>query len=222
MAVTTHLRIPLRQYDARIRTFIPDYVAMLDAAAGALVVAARPVRLILDLGIGSGALARRCARACPGAAVIGIDEDAGMIALAQRRLRQVRAGFVNGNFVTAPLPKADAVTASFALHHVRTARAKAGLYRRIYRALGPGGVFVTADCCTASSAVLRARDRNAWRVHLERAYSRRRAEMFLRAWAREDVYVPLEDELAMMRAAGFRPDVVWRKGAFAVIGALKK
>jgi tRNA (cmo5U34)-methyltransferase len=221
MAVAAHLGIPLREYDVRIRTFIPDYTVMLSVAAGALGAATRPVTLIVDLGIGSGALALRCVKAQPGSAVVGIDEDERMLELAQRRLRGFPAAFVRGDFTGTPLPRADVVTASFALHHVATRRAKLTLYRRVHRALRPGGVFVNADCCTAGSTALQARDGLAWRAHLERTYSRRQSEAFLRAWTREDVYLPLTDELVILRAAGFKPDVVWRKGAFAVIAATR-
>jgi hypothetical protein len=34
--------------------------------------------------------------------------------------------------------------------------------------------------------------------------------------------MPLDVELKMMRAAGLHPEVVWRKGGFAVIAAKKR
>jgi hypothetical protein len=64
-----------------------------------------------------------------------------------------------------------------------------------------------------------AAGRRAWLDHLERTYSPREARAFLRTWAREDFYTTLEQELALMKAAGFRADVVWRHEAFAVIAA---
>jgi tRNA (cmo5U34)-methyltransferase len=221
VTVSTHLGIALSEYDARIRTFIPDYSSMLDAAVSALDGATRPLRVVLDLGIGSGALAWRCARARPRARLVGIDTDPGMLALARRRLRGVPTVLVHADLVRAAFPRCDAMTASFALHHIPTTRRKATLYARAFAALSPGGVFVNADCCPASNRRLYARDRAAWRAHLERSYSRRTAEAFLRAWAREDVYFTLDTEVAMLRAAGFRPDIAWRRGAFAVIAAYR-
>ncbi len=49
MAVSSHLKIALPEYDARIRTFIPDYEEMLDAAAASLVAAERPLMAVVDL-----------------------------------------------------------------------------------------------------------------------------------------------------------------------------
>ena len=54
MSVAAHLGIRLSEYDRRIRTFIPRYEEILDAAAASVVPKART---IVDLGIGTGALA---------------------------------------------------------------------------------------------------------------------------------------------------------------------
>ncbi len=151
-SVASHLGIELAEYDHRIRTFIPAYEEMLDAAANAVDVKART---IVELGVGTGALAARCLKRAPKASVIGIDADSGILALAGRRLGR-RATLQTSNFVRASLPRADAVVASIALHHVRTRRAKLQLYRRIRAALNPAGVFISADCHPAGAPRPRA------------------------------------------------------------------
>jgi hypothetical protein len=50
-----------------------------------------------------------------------------------------------------------------------------------------------------------------------RSYSSAEASAFLRAWAKEDTYFALGDETELLRAAGFTPDVRWRRNSFAVI-----
>jgi len=72
VSVASHLGIRLEEYDARIRTFIPDYDTMLEVA-GSLV--PPRTRRILDLGIGTGALSAQCLRQAPGARIVGIDAD---------------------------------------------------------------------------------------------------------------------------------------------------
>jgi SAM-dependent methyltransferase len=220
MGAAAHLGIRLRDYDARIRTFIPRYDEMLDAAAAVLKALHRRAPLVLDLGIGSGALAARCLAAAAGARIVGVDTDEGMLALARTRLGR-RLTAVPGDFLTTSLPRCDVVTASFALHHVPTRRRKAALYARCFGALDRGGLLINADCCLASNSRLQALDRAAWRAHLQRRYSRPRAERFLRSWAQEDVYFHLEDELALLRSAGFTVDVPWRRHSFAVIVGAK-
>ncbi|HXT33003.1 MAG TPA: class I SAM-dependent methyltransferase, partial [Vicinamibacterales bacterium] len=164
MSVASHLGIDLREYDARIRTFIPGYEAMLDVAA--LTVATlvpRPAPLIVDLGIGTGALARRCLGVSRRARIVGIDEDEGMLAAARGRLRRLTT--VHGSFESAPLPRCDAVIASLALHHMPTPARRSRLFRRIDRALGRRGVLVIADCYLSSDRRLQATDRAAWLAH---------------------------------------------------------
>ncbi|HXG87210.1 MAG TPA: methyltransferase domain-containing protein [Vicinamibacterales bacterium] len=117
MSVATHLAIVVDDYDAMIRTFIPDYTEMLDVAAR-VVATRRPLTTVVDLGTGTGALAATVARLAPRAAIVGIDEDAAMLAVAARRLGRRRASLVHENFLTASLPSCDAMTASFALHHI--------------------------------------------------------------------------------------------------------
>jgi tRNA (cmo5U34)-methyltransferase len=222
MSVASHLGIDLREYDARIRTFIPDYEAMLQAAAATLRTAARTrAPFVVDLGIGTGALAEACLKTLPRARFAGIDEDEGMLAAARARLGPRLRSAVHDSFEHAVLPRCDAAVASFALHHIPTSARRLRLFRRIRAALRPGGVLVSADNHLASSARIAAVDRAVWLAHLERAYTPREARAFLRAWAKEDHYVTLAGELALLHRAGFTVDVAWRQGGFAVIAAVR-
>jgi ubiquinone/menaquinone biosynthesis C-methylase UbiE len=220
MGVGSHLGIQLRDYDARILTFIPHYDAMLAAAAAALVPLVRRAPRVVDLGIGSGALSERVAAALSHPRIVGIDEDEGMLALARRRLGAAVRLF-HGDFQRTALPVCDAITASFALHHVPTHRRKARLYSRCHAALRSRGTLVTADCFPASDSRLRKAGRQRWLEHLERSYARAEADRLLRAWAHEDHYFVLDDELRLLRNAGFAAEVVWRHDAFAVLAASK-
>jgi ubiquinone/menaquinone biosynthesis C-methylase UbiE len=213
MSVASHLGINLSEYDARIRTFIPDYEEMLAAGASAVPASAR---LIVDLGVGTGAFAARCLKRAARAQVVGVDADAEILAVAARRLGH-RATFVNGSFLHADLPRSDVVVSSFALHHVRTRAAKLGLHRRIRKALCPGGRCIIVDSQPAPRGEIRRSQMDAWDAHLRRSYSRRDARRIFAAWAGEDVYVPLGAEVGLMKRAGFRVEILWRKGAFAVL-----
>lgn len=217
-----HLGIDLREYDARIRTFIPGYEDML--ALVAMVLAATVRRrspVIVDLGVGTGSLAASCLAARPSARIIGVDEDEGMLAAARDRLGR-RLVPVRGSFESIDLPRCDAVVASLALHHVPTAARRRRLFRRLHRALRPKGVLIVADCYLAGDACLQAADRASWIRHLRRSYSGRQAEAYLRAWAAEDFYATLADETRLLERVGFAVDVVGRRASFAVIAATDK
>jgi ubiquinone/menaquinone biosynthesis C-methylase UbiE len=220
MGVASHLKIRIAEYDDRIRTFIPAYEEMLDRAVEALQNLARPRPTLVDLGTGTGALAARCLEEVGGGRLLGIDADPEMLDVARKRLSASAGKRVllrQGDFTKARLGRCDAVVASLALHHVPTSRRKVALYRRVYRALRPGGVLLNADCCLSRQSKVKDALMDRWRAHLRARYSAPETARFFRAWAQEDTYFPLEDELAMMRAAGLAADVWWREGAFAVL-----
>ncbi|HUU32486.1 MAG TPA: class I SAM-dependent methyltransferase [Vicinamibacterales bacterium] len=220
MSVAGHLGIETREYDRQILTFIPFYAEILDAAAGALAALDRPARTLVDLGTGTGALAARCVKRLPAVRVVGIDSDAAMLGLAKKRLG-ARLTPVVANFESAPMPPCDVLTASFSLHHVPAAEAKRAIFARAFAALRPGGMLVDADCLTNADLRLQARDHEEWRRHLAASHGRAGATKFLGAWAVEDTYFSLDLETALLRGAGFAVDVVWRRGAFAVVAAVK-
>ncbi len=219
MGAAQHLGINLNEYDKVIRTLIPHYADLIEEAATAVSHVAPRRPAIVDLGTGSGALAARVLKARTGARMIGIDKDRGMLKMADRRLRG-RIATIRHDFETATIPRCDVITASFALHHIGTGRRKAAMYHRCHEALRPRGALVVADCCLASTDRLRKAHKAIWLEHLQRNYSKKKAEAFLRAWAREDVYFTLDRETELLREAGFEVDVVWRRDSFAVIVAL--
>ncbi len=219
MSVARHLGITLSEYDRRIRTFIPRYEEILDVVAGVprLVPARSPV--IVDLGIGTGALASRCLMAAPRATLIGLDADAGMLEAASRRLTRFarRIRLVHGSFARTALHRCDAIVATLALHHIRSERGKRRFYRRCFRALRAGGVLASGDAFLADDARLNRQFVATWIRHMTRTYGARRARAFLESWASEDRYFPLGSEIAMLGGAGFRAEVLWRQPAFGVV-----
>jgi ubiquinone/menaquinone biosynthesis C-methylase UbiE len=218
MSVATHLNIDFSEYDARIRTFVPWYEEMIATAGDVLRLIEHPEPTVVDLGIGTGALALQCLHVVPDARLIGIDADRAALEAARVRLsRHDCVEFRFGNFLEAALPACDAIVASIALHHVPTPEAKQAFYGRCRAALRPGGLLVVADFMPARAERLAAQHREAWLAHLQRTYSRAEAEGYLQAWSGEDRYFPLEDELHWLRDAGLSADVVWRADGFAVI-----
>lgn len=220
MGVAGHLRIELDEYDERIRAFVPHYERLVSGVARALGVVAGDSPTIVDLGIGTGALSAACLAVRPGARIIGIDSDPAMLEATRTRLQgTARLDLIAADFTSFSLPASDAIIACIALHHVATPDAKRDLYARCARALRPGGCLLTADCFPAKHPGLAAQHREAWLEHLEQSCSRAEAEGHLAAWAGEDVYFPLADEIDWLRDAGLQTEVVWRRDGFAIIAA---
>jgi len=119
-----------REGEATLLEFLPERIAR-----------------FLDLGSGGGRLLGLVKAARPNAEAVAVDFSAAMLDV----LRETCCGDSKTSIVehdlSAPLPelgKFDAVVSSFAIHHVTHER-KRSLYREIFAALNPGGVFLNLE-----------------------------------------------------------------------------
>ncbi len=157
-------------YDRRVRTFIPGYDHLLNAAAAACGVALAGVKrpVILDLGTGTGALSARCLDALPSASIVGVDSDPEILQIARKRLgrRPNAVTLVPGDLAKLRIPAVDAVVATLALHHVATPALKRALYKRCFGALPSGGVVISGDFHPSSIDAFARQQAHGWTSHL--------------------------------------------------------
>src|SRR5215211_4798897 len=166
-SVKRHLDVSADVYDVEIRRFIPDYDDMLATGVQLLGALAPAAADVLDLGGGTGALSAAVLAALPDARVTVLDVDRAMLREARRRLARFgdRVEFREASFLD-PLPAADAVMASLALHHVHDLGVKTDLYRAIHAALAPGGVFLNLDAAMTEGPRLNALVFQRWAASL--------------------------------------------------------
>jgi len=135
------------EYDLSRRRLIPCYDLFYATAAD---LAARAVRdvsspAILDLGAGTGLMSEFVMQRVGAASLYLLDESTDMTAKALARLEQFKPVlFIQS--MTEPLPAMQfhAIVSSVAIHHLPHEE-KHKLYKRIFQALAPGGVFVNAE-----------------------------------------------------------------------------
>lgn len=223
-SVEKHLAVAPAAYDVEIRRFVPDYEEMLREVEGALAEHLDPGGRthVVDLGAGTGALSAALAARFPTMRLTLVDLDAAMLARAASRLAGVRDRVTlhEGSFAD-PLPSCDAAVASLALHHVHDRDDKQLAYANVRAALAPGGILVTADAFVPACEAFKVPLMRGWAAHLvsggdteAQAYAR------FAEWAHEDRYYGIDEELGMLRGAGFREvDVRWRRGSNAVLVA---
>ena len=224
-SVEEHFKFKLAEYDRRIRTLVYQYEAMrvvhLEILARCLPAAGG---FVLDLGGGTGALAAAVAEKFPAVRVQIRDTDPGMLAFARERCAAFgdRVEFVEKSFAE-PLPDCDAVVACIALHHVKDMAAKGRIYRNIFTALRPGGVFANADTVMDSRPREREHYFAVWRRWMQtHGHTEAEARQHHANWAEEDYYPPLSIELHLLAEAGFaEPDCFWRDEHQAVLGGIK-
>ena len=221
MGATAHLGIKFGEYDTTIASLIPHYKELIDAAAAAVDAVAPTAPAVVDLGTGSGALA---AAILQGAAEGAADrhrrrrgDAGGGDAAAARQHRhhrgQLRARAAS-RAATWSRPRSRCITS---IPAARRRRSTSDASPRC----------ATAACWSAPiaswprAASCSKRHREAWLEHLQKKYTRKKAENFLRTWAKEDVYFTLDREIELLRDAGFSVEVTWRKDSFAVVVGLK-
>lgn len=206
-------------YEAERRRLVPSFDAFYGAAVSALELAEWPLRRILDLGAGTGMLARAVAKAHPESEMVLLDGASAMLEQARSALGE-RARCVTGDLM-ASLPPGpwDAIVSALAIHHLEDA-AKRDLFARVHAVLSPGGVFVDAEQVKGSTK--RFDDAYAaWHEQRARALGASAAE-----WGgaldrmRLDRLARVEDQLVWLRAVGFADaDCLFRDHCFAVLVA---
>ncbi|MBA3453581.1 MAG: class I SAM-dependent methyltransferase [Deltaproteobacteria bacterium] len=222
--VATHLGVDPAAYDAQIGRWVPGYEDMIATVVSILgdVLPADP--LVIDLGAGTGALAGAILAGIPRARLVLIDIDPTMLEGAATRLARFgpRSELRRASFDDA-LPPCDAVVASLALHHVAELDRKRALYGRIYTALRPGGVLLSADATVHEDGPEHARFYREWAARMATAgIPAEEARGLFAQWALEDRYLPLATELTLLAEAGFpRPECFWKQGAPTVFGGFR-
>jgi tRNA (cmo5U34)-methyltransferase len=224
-SVSGHLKLRVAEYDELIRRLVPAYPAMRPVQLD-LVALGLPRRggLVLDLGGGTGALAAAIAERFPSTSVEIWDTDPEMLATARERCAAFgeRVRYVEKSFAE-PLPQCDAVAACIALHHVKDMAVKRAIYRNIFAALRPGGIFVNADTAVPATPALRDHAFRLWaRSMAAHGIGEKEAYSHFASWAHEDYYPPLATELQLLADAGFaEPECFWREAAAVVFGAVR-
>jgi ubiquinone/menaquinone biosynthesis C-methylase UbiE len=224
-------------YDADMEIMHPLRARMAQVVLELLPWPADEPMACVDLGVGTGYLTARLLERFPQARVVAVDGAAAMVDLCRTRLgaSAARVEFVISDFERIPSDaiapgSMDAVVSAFALHHLGRA-AKRDLMALALSWLKPGGWFLNADLVVARDAAVEERLqslRAAGIVDRARGDARFPDAATTRAFlsalevAEHDQPLPLENDLAAAREAGFTsPEVFWKEYRETVWGGRK-
>jgi tRNA (cmo5U34)-methyltransferase len=179
---------------------------------------------ILDLGAGTGLLSDHILRRWPQAHIHLLDGSNEMLKQAQGRfVGNTRLSFQCAEFSTAELAgPLDVIVSAVAIHHLYDDEKKQ-LYRRIFDALKPDGLFINAEQVQGPTPAIHALYEKMWR---DQAQSLGATPADLEAAALRmatDRCAPIEDQIAWLREAGFaEADCLFKAWRFAVMAGWRR
>lgn len=180
----------------------------------------------LDLGVGTARggeifLANNACR------LTGIDFSEKMLEKAEnhlqmnnmmQRIQLINADFTNWQF---PAEEFDLCFSAIAIHNA-THEEKAKLFKNIYSALKPGGVFVNGDFIESESQEGQKSWENYHRTYMDKHLNGGELRAWLRHAFEEDKPAKLSDQQKWIAETGFKEySVLWQKNNLAVYFARK-
>jgi tRNA (cmo5U34)-methyltransferase len=209
-------------YDAHILRFVPYYREQNEMMMELVPFERTAAIRALDLGAGPGVLAEMLLRGFPRAQVMVFDLSEKMIAAAQAKLQRFegRTAFQLGNIAADDFGDGyDLVLSGLAIHHLDHPE-KRDLYRRIYEALAPGGLFVNRDIVCGATDQLTRMYESLWRLYVRS--NGEDDDALMERYRLEDIPASVEEQLEWLRAVGFC-DVGchWQRLNFAIFGGRK-
>ena len=211
------------EYDAQRQYVIPQ----MDQYYGAAVWAAESTKTnpaILDVGAGTGLLSALMLDKFPSAELTLLDISENMLAVARERFfdrKNVR--YVVNDYSRSDLGgEFDIVCSALSIHHLAT-EDKRLLFKKIFRALLPGGIFVNADQADGETPYFRERYLEYWNKFLQGGpLAESECAGILKRRNSLDRNEKLSLQLLWLREAGFADvDVVYRNRTFIVTVARK-
>ena len=223
--IRSHFEAEAEIYDGNIVRLIPGYREMVDALVSALPFPEGAALRVLDLGCGTGTVARAVLERWPEAELTCLDMAEKMLEMARVKLERYRkTRYVAADFSAWDGEgRYDAVVSLLALHHLPDDGAKRAFFSKVFALLSPGGAFFNADVVLSGDSSIQARYLEKWRSFMLESVSEADVDgIWFPSYEREDRPAVLFDQLDWLAESGFAPvDVIWKRFNFAVYGGKK-
>jgi len=217
--VRAHFDEEALEYDRSILRLVPHYHEQHELIIQLLPFDRQTPLQMLDLGCGTGVLSHVLVRTFPNAKLVAMDLADKMIETSKRNLAAYldRVTAKEGDFGKEDFGSGyDLVVSGLAIHHLNDA-SKQDLYRRIFRALKPGGMFINREIVLGASPALTKWYEEWWRQFVKA--NGEADDTWFRKYFEEDFPASVEDQIEWLKEAGFT-DVGchWRYMNFAIFG----
>lgn len=180
---------------------------------------------ILDLGCGTGNLTEQIFKSFPEAEIDALDISEDILNESRKRfLHTPNIRYIQSDFKTMHLSPGsyDLIMSSIAIHHIDDSD-KINLYREIYQALKPGGIFIFADQTRGITDQIYQRNISSWKEEAFRLGSTQENwDMWMEHQQAHDFHTPVQWHLQKLEKAAFDAiDILWKYLLWAVVWARK-
>ena len=228
MTTTTikeHFETEAFEFDSHIVRIIPYYEQMITALIDSVHFEQLAAIRIIDLGCGTGTVAKQLGDKFPNSTIVCLDIASKMIEIAKYKLSgRKNTEFIVGDFSNIDFKEPfDVVVSSLALHHIQTDEEKKEFYKEIYAILKKSGQFLNADVVLATTDYQQNINMNRWIDYMNKSVPMDEIQQrWLPAHKTEDRPSKLIDQLKWLDEIGFETvDVIWKYYNFSVYGGTK-
>lgn len=214
------------KFDYVIPLLIPYYNQIYDILIDSIPFQENDEIEILDIGCGTGTLAKILKEKFPNSHVTCLDFSKNMIKIARIKLSNYKndIDFLVGDFSKFDLSKKyDVIVSSFALHHIPSDNQKIQLYKDVFHNLNTNGVFLNADLVLGSNKHIKNLNSKKWKEHITRYFNEIEVlNELLPKYQADDNPSVLFSHLKWLENAGFKEvETIWKYYNFAIYGGRK-
>ena len=157
------------QYDGQRRKVIPCFDDFYKTAVDLIPFDTEDTFTVLDLGAGTGLLTALILNAFPKASSMVLDISEKMLAKAKERFKgNDQVHFCAMDYARSPLTgEFDLIVSAMSIHHLYDFD-KRLLFKKIYNALLPGGMFIHAELVKGATDVTEKIYQRVWFQHLKK------------------------------------------------------
>lgn len=220
--VRNHFEEEAFKYDELITSIIPKYNEQNDVMLTLIHFDKSDSIKVLDLGCGTGILSYLILNEFPKAGVVAFDLAENMLAACENNLiyYKDRVTFKQGNFGQDDIGVGyDLIVSGLATHHLNDVE-KPGLYKKIYDALKPGGVFINREVVLGDSPELTNQYHHLWREYIRS--NGEDDEKWFNKYLEEDIPASVNVQTDWLNKIGFvHVGCHWRYLNYAIFGGRK-
>ena len=215
-----------KAYEERIIKHVNGYLDMHQAISNFIPFKSQDKFSVLDLGMGSGRLAKEILEKFPNSTLIGIDFSEQMLNMSNARLADFgrRVKLSNMDFEKEiPTENFNIVIMVLSLHHLQDAD-KRDLIVKLYKRIKAPGALLIGDLTKSRTQRITNIYMDLWRDNLRaNGYSEEYiAKCYHEKYEIEDIPATLEDHLKWLEEAKFEEvEVFWKRYHFVALGGFK-